>query len=129
LSIAHPTFITALKDLGCRFTLDDFGSGLSSFGYLKNLPVYCLKIDGMFVKNMAGDPIDRAMVKSINDVGHVMGMKTIAKFVENNAIMEALNEIGVDYAQGYGIGRPEPFNDVISQFDNVKLSHKFSQGI
>jgi diguanylate cyclase (GGDEF)-like protein/PAS domain S-box-containing protein len=118
LSAAN-TFISALKDLGCRFALDDFGSGLSSFGYLKNLPVDYLKIDGMFVKDMIDDPIDKAMVKSINDIGHVMGMKTIAEFVENKAIMEQLNEIGVDYAQGYGIGKPEPFNDVISQFENI----------
>jgi diguanylate cyclase (GGDEF)-like protein/PAS domain S-box-containing protein len=118
LSAAN-TFITALKDLGCRFALDDFGSGLSSFGYLKNLPVDYLKIDGMFVKDIVDDPIDKAMVKSINDIGHVMGMKTIAEFVENDAIMEQLIEVGVDYAQGYGLGKPEPFNDVISQFDNV----------
>jgi diguanylate cyclase (GGDEF)-like protein/PAS domain S-box-containing protein len=117
LSAAN-TFITALKDLGCRFALDDFGSGLSSFGYLKNLPVDYLKIDGMFVKDMVDDPIDKAMVKSINDIGHVMGMKTIAEFVENDAIMEQLNEVGVDYAQGYGVGKPEPFNDVINQFEN-----------
>jgi diguanylate cyclase (GGDEF)-like protein/PAS domain S-box-containing protein len=119
LSAAN-TFITALKYLGCRFALDDFGSGLSSFGYLKNLPVDYLKIDGMFVKDMVDDPIDKAMVKSINDIGHVMGMKTIAEFVENDAIMEQLKEVGVDYAQGYGIGKPEPFHDVINQFeDNV----------
>jgi EAL domain-containing protein (putative c-di-GMP-specific phosphodiesterase class I) len=68
---------------------------------------------------MVDDPIDKALVNSINDIGHVMGMKTIAEFVENDAIMEQLNEIGVDYAQGYGIGKPEPFNDVINQFENV----------
>lgn len=117
--LAASTFIAALKELGCRFALDDFGSGLSSFGYLKNLPVDYLKIDGMFVKDMVADPIDKAMVKSINDIGHVMGMKTIAEFVENDAIMEQLNEIGVDYAQGYGIGKPEPLNEVISYFENV----------
>jgi diguanylate cyclase (GGDEF)-like protein/PAS domain S-box-containing protein len=117
LSAAN-TFIAALKKLGCSFALDDFGSGLSSFGYLKNLPVDYLKIDGMFVKDMVDDPIDRAMVKSINDIGHVMGMRTIAEFVENDAIMGQLIEIGVDCAQGYGIGKPQPFNDVISQFNN-----------
>lgn len=116
---AANTFIATLKDLGCRFALDDFGSGLSSFGYLKNLPVDYLKIDGMFVKDMVEDPIDKAMVKSINDIGHVMGMQTIAEFVENDAIMERLKAIGIDYAQGYGIGKPEPFSDVISQFENV----------
>ena len=102
------TFISILKDIGCQFALDDFGSGLSSFGYLKSLPVDYLKIDGMFVKDIVDDPIDHAMVKSINDIGQVMGMKTIAEFVENDAIKARLQEIGVDYAQGYGIGKPQP---------------------
>lgn len=116
---AASTFIASLKDLGCRFALDDFGSGLSSFGYLKNLPVDYLKIDGMFVKDMVDDPIDNAMVKSINEIGHVMGMKTIAEYVENDDIKDKLIEIGVDYAQGYGIGKPEPFSELIDQFDRV----------
>ena len=106
------TFITELGQLGCKFALDDFGSGLSSFGYLKNLPVNYLKIDGMFVKDMVTDPIDRAMVKSINDIGHVMGMKTIAEFVENDAIRDQLAEIGVDYVQGYGIEKPLPVSEI-----------------
>ena len=101
-------FIKTLKTRGCYFALDDFGSGLSSFAYLKNLPVDFLKIDGMFVKDMVEDPIDFSMVRSINDMGHVMGKKTIAEFVENDAILERLRELGVDYAQGYGIGRPRP---------------------
>jgi diguanylate cyclase (GGDEF)-like protein/PAS domain S-box-containing protein len=103
-------FIAILKDLDCQFALDDFGSGLSSFAYLKNLPVDYLKIDGMFVKDIADDPIDHAMVKSINEIGHVMGMKTIAEFVENDMIKGMLKEIGVNYAQGYGVGKPEPIN-------------------
>ena len=102
-------FINRLKELGCCFSLDDFGSGLSSFAYLKNLPVDYLKIDGMFVRDILTDPIDLAMVRSINDIGHVMGKKTIAEFVENDEILAKLREIGVDYAQGYGIGRPELF--------------------
>lgn len=106
------TFITELGKLGCKFALDDFGSGLSSFGYLKNLPVNYLKIDGMFVKDMVTDPIDSAMVKSINDIGHVMGMKTIAEFVENDAIRDLLAEIGVDYVQGYGIEKPLPVSEI-----------------
>jgi len=105
-------FINALKNLGCRFALDDFGSGLSSFAYLKNLPVDYLKIDGMFVKDIVDDAIDFAMVKSINDMGHVMGKQTIAEFVENDAILEKLKEIGVDYAQGYGIDRPRPLAQI-----------------
>jgi diguanylate cyclase (GGDEF)-like protein/PAS domain S-box-containing protein len=109
------TFISSLKNLGCRFALDDFGSGLSSFAYLKNLPVDFLKIDGMFVKDIADDPIDHAMVKSINEIGHVMEMETIAEFVENDVIKGMLKEIGVDYAQGYGIGKPQPLDELFKK--------------
>jgi EAL domain-containing protein (putative c-di-GMP-specific phosphodiesterase class I) len=98
--------IRKLKDLGCRFALDDFGSGLSSFTYLKHLPVDYLKIDGGFVKDMVEDPIDHAMVEAINHIGHVMQIKTIAECVENGAILAALRDIGVNFAQGYGIERP-----------------------
>ena len=105
------SFMKALKTKGCRFSLDDFGSGLSSFAYLKNLPVDFLKIDGVFVKDILDDPLNFAMVKSINEIGHVMGKQTIAEFVENEAILEKLREIGVDYAQGYGIDRPRPIED------------------
>jgi len=101
------------------FVLDDFGSGLSSFGYLKNLPVDYLKIDGMFVKDIVDDPIDHAMVKSINEIGKVMGMKTIAEYVENEEIRTILMEIGVDYAQGYGVGKPQPFENFIGRANNV----------
>lgn len=106
-------FIKRLKQLGCLFSLDDFGSGLSSFTYLKNLPVDFLKIDGSFVKDMINDPIDRAMVESINQLGHVLGIKTIAEFVENEQILQQLALIGVDYAQGYGIQRPIPFAELL----------------
>lgn len=100
-------FIDRFRSRGCKFSLDDFGSGFSSYGYLKSLPVDFLKIDGSFVRQMADDPIDYAMVKSINEVGHVMNRKTIAEFVENERTLEMLREIGVDYAQGYGIAKPE----------------------
>ena len=103
-------FMSVLSDRGCRFSLDDFGRGLSSFAYLKQLPVDFLKIDGLFVKDIVDDPSDLAMVKSINDIGHAMGKKTIAEFVENQAILQKLRgqEMGVDFAQGYGIGLPRP---------------------
>ena len=106
-------FIRSLKSLGCRFALDDFGSGLSSFAYLKNLPVDLLKIDGIFVRDIITDPIDEAMVRSINEVGHIMGMETIAEFVETDEIMERLRQLGVDYAQGYTISRPRPINTIL----------------
>jgi diguanylate cyclase (GGDEF)-like protein/PAS domain S-box-containing protein len=106
-------FICSLKNLGCRFALDDFGSGLSSFAYLKNLPVDLLKIDGMFVRNILIDPIDEAMVRSINEVGHIMGMETIAEFVETDAMMARLKTMGVDYAQGYAISRPVPIDTIL----------------
>jgi diguanylate cyclase (GGDEF)-like protein/PAS domain S-box-containing protein len=102
--------ITELKKLRCRFSLDDFGSGMSSFAYLKNLPVDFLKIDGNFIRDIVDDPVDRAMVRAINEVGHVMGLQTIGEFVENQEILAQLREIGVDYAQGYGVARPEPLD-------------------
>ena len=121
---AAKNFITRLKEMGCRFALDDFGSGLSSFGYLKNLPVDYLKIDGIFVKDIVNDPMDHAMVKSINEIGHVMGMKTIAEFVENEIIKGMLKEIGVNYAQGYAIGRPMAFDELLGRTNNITNINK-----
>ncbi len=101
-------FIQSLKELGCQFSLDDFGTGLSSFGYLKHFPVDYLKIDGSFVRGILHDPIDREMVRSINEIGHLTGKLTIAEFAENEEIIQVLRELGVDYAQGYGISQPRP---------------------
>lgn len=106
-------FIVRLKEEGFRFALDDFGSGISSFGYLKTLPVDYLKIDGIFIKDIVDDPIDFAMVKAINEIGHLMGIETIAEFVENDEIASKLATIDVDYGQGYGLGKPEALTDVI----------------
>ncbi|ADJ29636.1 EAL domain-containing protein [Nitrosococcus watsonii] len=106
-------FMQALKKRGCRFSLDDFGSGLSSFAYLKALPVDFLKIDGLFVKDIVHDPIDLAMVRSINEIGHLLGKKTVAEYVENNAILDKLRNLGIDYGQGYGLGRPQPLSALL----------------
>ncbi|VAW80650.1 diguanylate cyclase/phosphodiesterase (GGDEF & EAL domains) with PAS/PAC sensor(s) [hydrothermal vent metagenome] len=108
-------FILGLKKIGCRFALDDFGSGLSSFTYLKNLPVDFLKIDGSFVQDMVNDKIDHAMVAAINQVGHIMGIKTIAECVENEEIIDTLREIGVDYIQGFSIERPIPLTELVAR--------------
>lgn len=108
------SLIKELRNMGCRFSLDDFGSGLSSFGYLKNLPVDYLKIDGSFVRDMAHDPIDAAMVEAINDIGHVMGIKTIAEWVENEETTGMLKKIGVDYGQGYYFSKPKPMTEIIA---------------
>lgn len=101
-------FMSRLRETGCRFSLDDFGSGLSSFAYLKSLPVDFIKIDGKFIRNLHSDPMDRAIVEAIHRVAHVANLQTIAEFVEEPSIVEILHSIGVDFAQGYGIGPPEP---------------------
>ena len=101
-------FMHELKKIGCQFALDDFGSGVSSFGYLKALPVDFIKIDGVFIRDIVSNKINQAMVKSINDIGKVMGKKTIAEFVENAEIVEVLKKINIDYAQGYYFSKPEP---------------------
>lgn len=103
-------FINELKNYGCQFALDDFGSGLSSFAYLKNLPVNYLKIDGSFVKDVSRDKIDRTMVESIQQIGEVMELHTIAEHVEDQSTLTVLEEIGVNYVQGFHLGRPEAIN-------------------
>lgn len=102
------TFITNVKELGCRFSLDDFGSGLSSFGYLKSLPVDYLKIDGRFVKEIVNDRVDETMVEAIQRLGHVMGLETIAEWVENADTLKKLTAMNVDYAQGFHVAPPRP---------------------
>ncbi|MFW6288502.1 MAG: EAL domain-containing protein [Spirochaetota bacterium] len=102
------SLIVGLREAGAVFALDDFGNGFSSFSYLKRLPVDYLKIDGSFVKDIENDEIDLAMVEAVNNIGHAMGMKTIAEYVHNEAVREKLREIGVDFAQGYTVSRPTP---------------------
>ncbi|KPJ91680.1 MAG: histidine kinase, partial [Gammaproteobacteria bacterium SG8_15] len=111
-----------MKELGCQFALDDFGSGLSSFTYLKNLPVDYLKIDGSFVQDMINDPINQAMVAAINEVGHVIGIRTIAECAENPAIIHQLTKLGVDYAQGYAISTPMPIEVIASSLKQYKTA-------
>lgn len=101
-------FIAVLRGMGCLFALDDFGRGVSSFAYLKNLDVDYLKIDGMFVRDLAADKVGFAMVESINNISHIMGVQTIAEFVETNEVLEKLVEMGVDHVQGYHLGHPQP---------------------
>lgn len=111
--------IESLQAIGCRFALDDFGSGLSSFGYLKRLNVDCLKIDGQFVRDIVTDPTDRIFVKSIIDIAHTLGMRVVAEFVEDQDILNMVAELGSDYAQGFGIHRPAPLAQLVAVPDNT----------
>lgn len=113
LPTAHQ-FIATLRERGCRFSLDDFGSGLSSFAYLRDLPVDMLKIDGQFVKDIARDPVSLAMVRSIHEIACLMGKRTVAEFVESEAILDHLRAIGVHYAQGYAVARPQPLDSLLA---------------
>ena len=107
--------VDALSDLGCQFALDDFGSGLSSFNQLRHLKVDYLKIDGSFIHNIDRDPINRAMVESINTIGKKLGKRTVAEFVENERIRRILQDIEVDFAQGFGLHKPEPLGNIRKQ--------------
>jgi EAL domain-containing protein (putative c-di-GMP-specific phosphodiesterase class I) len=100
--------IQQLKHVGCHFALDDFGSGMSSLAYLKNLPIDYLKIDGNFIKDIADNQVDYEIVQAIHYMAHAMGIQTVAEFVENKEILTKLKILGIDYAQGYGIARPAP---------------------
>jgi len=104
-------FMSTFNRLGCSFALDDFGSGFSSYSYLKSLPVSQVKIDGMFIKDMLNDSVDTAMVASINDVAKAMGMQTVGEFVEDESTMTQLGKMGIDFAQGYGVAKPAPLRD------------------
>ena len=105
-------FIHRVHELGGKFALDDFGTGMSSFGYLQELPVDFVKIDGLFVHDMDKNPVHEAMVRSINDISHVLGKRTIAEFVERQEVFDQLQSLGVDYAQGYLHGRPKDLVDI-----------------
>jgi EAL domain-containing protein (putative c-di-GMP-specific phosphodiesterase class I) len=116
--LAHALrFIDTLKGLGCRFALDDFGTGVSSFSYLKTLPVDYLKIDGGFVTGLVGSDVDQAMVEAVHHIGHMMGLETIAEWVESRAILLKLRQIGVNYGQGYALGHPRPLDLHQMRFD------------
>jgi len=117
---AATRFMGELQRLGCRFALDDFGSGLSSFAYLKTLPVDFLKIDGHFVRDMLNDKVDRAMISAINDVGHTMNLLTIAEYVESRELLEELDRLDVDFAQGYAISKPQPL-ETLQREDTYKM--------
>jgi Amt family ammonium transporter len=108
-----------VKKHGCEFSLDDFGSGLSSFTYLKNLPVDYLKIDGHFIRNITDDRIDQAMVKAITDVGNALGIRVVAEHVETREVLETLASIGVEFAQGFLFAEPAP----VSDFPRLESSH------
>ncbi len=120
--------ISNLRKMGCRFSLDDFGSGLSSFSYLKSLPIDYLKIDGQFVREIVEDPVSNAMVSAINQMSHALGLKTIAEFVENRAIRTQLAGIGVDFGQGNGIARPVPLEHQLEQIVKVRPISKARRG-
>lgn len=105
-------FISCMKAKGCLFALDDFGSGLSSFGYLKNLDIDYLKIDGLFIRNMLNNEVNKAMVEAIHNIGHIMGLKTVAEFVESKELEAELIKIGIDYCQGYAIAKPKPIEEL-----------------
>ena len=109
------TFLGKLKAIGCSTALDDFGSGMSSFAYLRELPVDYVKIDGRFVRNMPTSTVDQAMVRAMNDIAHALGKRTVAEFVENEECFRLLCEYGVDFAQGMHLGRPETIDAAVGE--------------
>jgi EAL domain-containing protein (putative c-di-GMP-specific phosphodiesterase class I) len=117
-------FMTTLKKLGCTFSLDNFGSGHSSFSYLEKLPVDYLKIDGNFIMDIDKDPIHYAMVRSIHDTAQAMGIKTIAEYATSNKVIECLRDIGIDYAQGYAISKPVPLSSYNAEENDDRFIFK-----
>ncbi len=120
--------LSDLQKLGCKTSLDDFGSGMSSFAYLRELPVDIVKIDGSFVKNMTNSPVDQAMLKAMNDIAHALGKETVAEFVEDETHLELLKAFNVDYAQGYLIDKPKLINEVFPMLENNIHSIKSKTG-
>lgn len=119
--------IEKLNILGCHFSIDDFGTGFSTFNYLKQLPAQHVKIDGSFVCDMLNDPIDLALVKAINDISHSLDKRSVAEYVETEEVFFALKEIGVDYGQGYFIARPMPIKGVKSELEKILKNKTFYQ--
>jgi diguanylate cyclase (GGDEF)-like protein/PAS domain S-box-containing protein len=119
--------IVKLNNLGCHFSIDDFGTGFSTFNYLKQLPAQHVKIDGSFVRDMLNDPIDLALVKAINDICHSLDKHSVAEYVENKEIFFALKEIGVNYGQGYFIARPMPIEEVTAALEKISENKTFYQ--
>ena len=119
-------FAQSMRSVGCQIALDDFGSGLSSFAYLKNLPVDYLKIDGSFIHDIDKSPINFAMVRSINELGQIMGIKTVAECVESKEALSRLSSIAINYAQGFFLHEPEPLNRPATQSNVIGLqsAHK-----
>ncbi|WP_330178146.1 EAL domain-containing protein [Candidatus Vondammii sp. HM_W22] len=116
-------FIEELRGFGCRFVLDDFGTGISSFAYLKSLQVDYLEINGTFVRDILEDKLDFSMVRSINEIGHVMGKLTIAEFVKNERILQWMTEIEMDYAQDYGVARPAPLEQLLGGLSQEEIKN------
>lgn len=116
-------FMEQLSARGIRFALDDFGAGMSSFGYLRALPVHYLKIDGSLVREIGKDPVSAAMVESINHIGHLMNLQTIGEFVETDALRLKLQQMGVDYAQGFALGKPQPLSRLLASLQSECLDH------